>query len=206
MSGMSIDQDTGGLVSVQEFERRMALATPADTMCGFFFNGALAAVRSLGDDAVRRCLEAGQEPSFTSFFRYPAAAYLRVTYTAAKLLREQHDGLENALRYVGFMVVPPFLSSAVGKTMLTLNQRNPRLLISGLPTAYRAAVSYGESEIQWTGPRSGLIRTKHDFIHPIIHEGALLALFEVMGKTGVRVRGSLVGSLDNEIAFSWEPD
>ncbi|QRK09143.1 TIGR02265 family protein [Archangium violaceum] len=206
MIGMSIGQDTGGLVSAQEFERRMALATPADTMCGFFFNGALAAVRSLGDEAVKRCLEAGQETSFTSFFRYPAAAYLRVTYTAANLLKEQHDSLENALRYVGCMVIPPFLSSAVGRTMLTLNQRNPRLLISSLPTAYRAAVSYGESWIQWTGPRSGLILTKHDFIHPVIHEGALLSLFEVMCAKGVRVRGRLVGALDNEIAFSWGLD
>ncbi|WNG39764.1 DUF2378 family protein [Archangium minus] len=203
MRSMSISQDTSDVVSVHEFERRMALATPADTMCGFFFNGALAAVRSLGDEAVKRCLEAGQETSFTSFFRYPATAYLRVTYTAANLLRVQHDSLENALRYVGCMVIPPFLSSAVGKTMLTLNQRNPRLLISSLPTAYRAGVSYGESSIKWTGPRSGLILTKHDFIHPLIHEGALLGLFEVMGMKGVWVSAKLVGALDNEIAFSW---
>lgn len=196
-----VERDFG---SKQELERRLALAVPGHTMRGFFFNGALAAVRGLGDDAVRRCLEAGGETSFTSFFNYPVTAYLRVIYTAAWLLQERHGGFEAAMRHVGYMAAPPFLSSALGKALLSVTQGNPRLLLNSLPTAYRAAVSYGECEVRWTGLRSGLLVTRHDFMLHLIHEGALRALFEVLGTQGVQVSGRQVGTLDNEIAFSWQ--
>ncbi len=203
MSSEALKLDTAGLDSQRELERRLSLVTPSDTMRGFFFNGALAAVRNLGDAAVRRCLEAGGETSFTSFFRYPVTAYLRVIYTAARLLEERYQGFEAAMRHVGYMAAPPYLSSAVGKALLMMAQGSPKTLISSLPTAYRAAVSYGECEIIWTGARSGLLVTKHDFMLHLIHEGALLALFTALGTQGVRISGKQVGSLDNEITFSW---
>ncbi|PTL83899.1 TIGR02265 family protein [Vitiosangium sp. GDMCC 1.1324] len=204
MSGKALRQNVRDLGSAQELERRLALARPMDTMRGFFFNGALAAVRSLGDEAEQHCLDAGGETGFTSFFRYPVTAYLRVIYTASWLLQEQHGGFEAAMRHVGSMAAPPFLSSALGKALLMVTQGNPRMLISNLPTAYRTAVSYGECSVQWTGPRSGLLITRHDFMLHLIHEGALLALFEVLGTRGVQVSGRQVGELDNEITFSWE--
>jgi uncharacterized protein (TIGR02265 family) len=203
MSSMALNLETRDLGSERELERRLALATPADTMRGFFFNGALEAVRELGDEAVRRCLEAGGETSFTSFFRYPVTAYLRVIYTAAWLLQETRGGFEAAMRHVGYMAAPPYLSSAVGRALLLVNQKNPKLLINSLPTAYQAAVSYGECSVLWTGARSGLLRTKHDFMPHLIHQGALLALFDAMGTRNVRVTGEQVGTLDNEIVFSW---
>jgi uncharacterized protein (TIGR02265 family) len=203
MSSEAMKLDTEGLGSERELERRLALVTPADTMRGFFFNGALAAVRVLGDAAVRRCLEAGGEASFTSFFSYPVTAYLRVIYTAAWLLQERYKGFEPAMRHVGFMAAPPYLSSAVGKSLLMLAQGSPKVLISSLPTAYRAAVSYGECSVLWTGPRSGRLITKRDFMLHLIHEGALLALFAALGTRGVQVSGKQVGSLDNELSFSW---
>jgi len=200
---MILNLDTKDLEARQELERRLALATPSDTMRGFFFNGALAAVRELGDEAVKRCLEAGGEPSFTGFFRYPVTAYLRVIYTAAWQLQEARGGFEAAMRHVGYMAAPPYLSSAVGRALLMANQKNPRLLISSLPTAYRAAVSYGQCEIVWTGPQSGLLLTKHDFMPHLIHQGALLALFDAMGTPNVRVGGHQEGVLDNAVSFSW---
>ena len=203
MSSMAFKSDTRELGSEQELERRLALATPSDTMRGFFFNGALAAVHELGDEAVRRCLEAGGETSFTAFFRYPVTTYLRVIYTAAWLLQQTRGGFEAAMRHVGYMAAPPYLSSSVGRVLLMANQKNPKLLINSLPTAYRAAVSYGECSVRWTGPRSGLLLTKHDFMLHHIHQGALLALFDAMGTRNVRVSGNQVGELDNEIAFSW---
>lgn len=200
---MALNLDTMDLGTEQELERRLALATPSDTMRGFFFNGALEAVRELGDEAVRRCLEAGGETSFTSFFRYPVTAYLRVIYTAAWLLQEKRGGFEAAMRHVGYMAAPPYLSSAVGRALLMVNQKSPRLLISSLPTAYRAATSYGECAVHWTGPRSGLLLTRHDFMLHLIHQGALLALFDAMDIRNVQVSGRQVGALDNELTFSW---
>jgi uncharacterized protein (TIGR02265 family) len=105
------------------------------------------------------------------------------------------------------MAAPPFLSFGMGKALLMLAQGSPRMLLSSLPTAYGVAVSYGECAVKWMGPRSGLLVTKHDFMLHLIHEGALLALFEVLGTQGVQVSGKQVGTLDNEITFSWgEPD
>jgi uncharacterized protein (TIGR02265 family) len=53
------------------------------------------------------------------------------------------------------MAAPPYLSSSVGKVLLMANQKNPKLLINSLPTAYRAAVSYGECSVRWTDPGAG---------------------------------------------------
>src|SRR4028118_1749499 len=59
-------------------ERRLARATPADTVRGSFFLGALEAVRALeGEEGVRHCVEAGGEPRFVEFFNYPVGAWLQ---------------------------------------------------------------------------------------------------------------------------------
>jgi uncharacterized protein (TIGR02265 family) len=101
------------------------------------------------------------------------------------------------------MAAPPYLSSSVGKVLLMVNRNIPKLLITSLPTAYQAAVSYGECSVRWTGPRSGLLLTKHDFMLHLIHQGALLPLFDAMGTRNVQITGEQVGILDNEIVFSW---
>ncbi len=193
-----------GLGTEQELLRRLALATPADTVRGLSFHAALDAVRvDLGEDAAEHCLGTLSERHFRSFFHYPVSNYLRLLYSAGWMLSERHGGFDNAIRRIAGGIAPGFLASTVGKAFLLLTKEGPKHLINNMPVANRAAASFGELTLHWTGPRHGLVRTRNDFLLYMNHEGGLLGLFRVLGLRGARVQGRQVGPLDNEIEFSW---
>ena len=189
----------------KDLEARLALATREDTARGLFFNGVVGAVRSLGGDAaVERCLQASGEKKFVDFFNYPVAAFLKLAYTAAQVMGPQFGGFDGALRRMGVQATTDFLSSAAGKTLLLLASDSPKRLLGNLHAGYRAAVSYGERGVSWTGDKSGIFTMKRDFMPPAYHEGTLQAVIEAVGGKQVQVHGKQTGPLDTEYTLSWQ--
>lgn len=189
----------------RDLERRLSLATREDTARGMFFNGVLDAVRTLGGEAaVARCLEASGEKKFVDFFNYPVAAFLELAYAAAEVMGPRFGGFEGALRRMGVQATTDFLSSTAGKTLLLLAAGSPKRLVGNLHSGYRAAVSYGERGVSWTGDKSGLFTMKRDFMPPAYHEGTLQAVIEAVGGSQVKVQGRQVGLLDTEYTLSWQ--
>ncbi|MGZ3457493.1 MAG: TIGR02265 family protein, partial [Archangium sp.] len=58
--------------------------------------------------------------------------------------------------------------------------------------------------VTWTGPTSGCVVRRGDFLPAAYHEGALEHLLRAMGGRRVRVERRWVRGLDGEYAFSWE--
>ncbi|HYO74495.1 MAG TPA: TIGR02265 family protein [Archangium sp.] len=205
---MSEGQSTPGaessLGTELELKRRLSLATAADTVRGMSFHTTLDVVRAeLGVEAVERCLEPLKEKVYKSFFTYPVSEYLRLQYDAAWLMSEKLGGFDNAVRRMGGGMAPGFLSSVVGKAFMLLTKEGPKHLLNNMPVAYRATSSFGEAIVHWTGPRSGVLTTKRDFLLYMNHEGGLLGLFRTLGIQNGRVSGRQIGPLDNEVTFSW---
>nr|WP_323395255.1 DUF2378 family protein [Myxococcus guangdongensis] len=189
----------------RELEERVSLATRDDTARGLFFNGVLGAVRVLGGEAaVQRCLAAAGEKKYTDFFNYPVEAYLRLAFTAAQVMGPQLGGFDAALRRMGVQATADFLSSAAGKTLLLLASNSPKRMLGNLHSGYKAAVSYGERGVTWTGDTSGVFTMKRDFMTPAYHEGVLQAVIEAVGGKQVRVSGKKTGPLDAEYTLSWQ--
>ncbi|ATB51403.1 DUF2378 family protein [Corallococcus macrosporus] len=189
----------------RDLEARLALATKDDMARGLFFNGVVSAVRTLGGDAaVERCLAASGESRFIDFFNYPVAAFLKMSFTAAQVMSAEHGGFEGALRRMGVVATTDFLSSAAGKTLLLLASDSPKRLVGNLHSGYRAAVSYGERGVKWTGDTSGIFMMKRDFMPPAYHEGTLQAVIEAVGGKQVQVHGRQTGPLDTEYTLSWQ--
>ncbi|MCP3104099.1 DUF2378 family protein [Myxococcus sp. K15C18031901] len=189
----------------RDLDERLALATRDDTARGLFFNGALGAVRVLGGDAaVQRCLVAAGEKKFVDFFNYPVTAFLKLAFTAAHVMGPQLGGFDGAVRRMGVQATADFLSSAAGKTLLLLAANNPKRMLGNLHSGYRAAVSYGERSVRWTGDTSGVFTMKRDFMTPPYHEGVLQAVVEAVGGKNVRVQGQKTGPLDAEYELSWQ--
>ncbi len=189
----------------RDLEKRLSLATREDTARGMFFNGVLEAVRTLGgEEAVARCLAASGEKKFVDFFNYPVSAFLKLAYSAAEVMGPRYGGFEGALRRMGSQATPDFLSSTAGKTLLLLAAGSPKRLVSNLHAGYRAAVSYGDRGVTWTGDKSGIFTMKRDFMPPAYHEGTLQTVIETVGGLYVKVQGKQVGLLDTEYALSWQ--
>ncbi len=189
----------------RDLEKRLSLATREDTARGMFFNGVLDAVRTLGgEEAVARCLEASGEKKFVDFFNYPVSAFLKLAYSAAEVMGPRYGGFEGALRRMGSQATTDFLSSTAGKTLLLLAAGSPKRLVSNLHAGYRAAVSYGDRGVTWTGDKSGIFTMKRDFMPPAYHEGTLQAVIEAVGGMQVKVQGRQVGPLDTEYTLSWQ--
>ena len=204
IDGQTATSAESGLGTELELQRRLALATPVDTVRGMSFHTTLDVLRAdLGEDAVARCLEPLNDKSYKSFFTYPVSEYLRLQYTAAWLLSEKQGGFDNAVRRMASGIAPGFLGSVVGKAFMLLAKEGPKQLLTNIPVAYRAASSFGEATVHWTGPRSGVLTTKRDFLLYLNHEGGLMGLFRTLGIHDGRVSGRQIGPLDNEVTFSW---
>ena len=204
ISGQTCSGGESGLGTELELRRRLSLATPADTVRGLAIYSVLDAVRAdLGNEAVRHCLDQCEEKNHKGFFNYPVGEYLRLLYTGAWMLSERYGGFDDAVRRISGGIAPGFLGSVVGRAYLLLASEGPKQLINSLPLAFRAMASFGEISVQWTGPRSGLLIMKRDFILHLSHESGLTGLFRTLGFPGARVRGRRTGALDNEVEFSW---
>ncbi|MET0401026.1 MAG: TIGR02265 family protein [Cystobacter sp.] len=189
----------------QELTRRGCLVAERDTVRGMFFNGTLEALQGLGQEALaRRCLEESGEPRFLDFFSYPARMHYQLVFSALPALAERYGGSEEGLRQLGQQVARRVWSFGVGKMMLSLSPPSPWRLQSALPLAYRAAVSFGEHSVRWTGPRSGCLTLRHDFMPYPFHEGVVKTSLDLWGGRAVRVSGRQTGGLDSECDFWWQ--
>jgi uncharacterized protein (TIGR02265 family) len=193
----------GGVIS--EFERRISLATPADTTRGLFFNGAMAAVRSFGGDAVaEKCREATGEKRFVDFFSYPVAKFLTLSLTASQALGSQLGGFEATQRRLGMQATRDFFSSMAGRTLLLLAGEDASRVLANLPSGYRTATSYGERTVEMTGTHSARVTMKRDFMLPAYNEGVLIAVLESANVKNPRVTAHLSGPLDCEYTLTWD--
>jgi uncharacterized protein (TIGR02265 family) len=196
--------ETLQLGSDEELAWRLSLLAPTETSRGVFFNSVLEVVQHLGnEDAVRRCLEVCGESRFLDFFNYPFSTYIKAIYTAARLLSERYGGFEGAVWQMGYQAARSFYASPTGRVVLLMAHGDPRRLLNTLPTASRTTSSTVEGTVWLTGPNSGVLRFKNDYMPRPYNAGALLATFEAAKVKGVKVEARPMGPLDTEYEISW---
>jgi uncharacterized protein (TIGR02265 family) len=190
---------------VADFERRLSLARPEDTVRGMFFNTALKAIESMGGEALaKRCAQSTGQESYVEFFSYPIELFLRLVLTALPELAERHGGCEEVLRLLGRRSAEVFMNSVAGRALRLLAQGDARRLVGNLPGGFKVAASFGSHEVVWTGPKSGRFTLRRDFMPYPFHEGVLLSLIEQGKSQNAQAKCRSLGPLDCECEFSWE--
>ncbi|HYO57797.1 TIGR02265 family protein [Archangium sp.] len=190
--------------SRQELEQRLALSRPEDTLRGFFFKGALAAVRGLGDEvALNRCIEAAGGRRFMTFFCYPVGSLTRLLYAAAWALSERHGGFDAAMRYLGCQVAPEYLESGAGRVLVMMAGGEPRRMLDGFPSAYRTSIRHGECLVRWIGPANAIVVLKGSTLPAEYIEGAVQGMFEATKVADVKTTGRQVSLSETEVEVSW---
>jgi uncharacterized protein (TIGR02265 family) len=191
------------------YSRYLPLPGPDDTVRGLFFSGLLNLVKRHGGElALRQCQQLLADKrflrGFISFSSYPATDFLRVAHAASQVLAPQLGSLEATARQLGMATVRDFTHSMAGKTLLTLSGPSPARLLSNIPSAYRAAVSFGERKVTIQGNKAAHITFKRDFL-PLAHsEGVILAVLEVSSAKNPQVRSRSLSQLDSEYDVTWE--
>lgn len=187
-------------------EMRMVHIGPQDTARGLFLNGTLESIRLLGGDRLaKNCRDACGQERFENFFNYSISMQLRMLSLAIPALMTRWGSCDMVLRQLGRRSAMDFLESSAGKMMLTLAQKDPKRMLNSIPSLYRASVSYGTQSVEWTGPKSGRVILKREFMPHAFHEGLVDLLLEMAGASGVRrVKSRQTGRLDIECEFSWE--
>lgn len=188
-----------------DLETRLSMATDDDCAKGMFFNGAISAITTLGGAAVaERCRAASEIRKYVDFFNYPISSFLKLTFTAASLLHQDMGGYAAVFHKLGAQAVSDFLATPVGKTLLLLAGKDPRRLLTILPSAFKTAVSYGERSAEFPGARQASFIMKRDFMPHPYHEGVLKTVLEAMGAANVRVSGQRTAPLEVTYHVSWE--
>ncbi len=186
----------------KDLERRLAAATPKDTVRGFIFECVFDVAREHGgDELARRCDPAGKG-SRVDFFSYPIADFLRAAWDAADAL-EKTLPFDDALRAMGVRAGGKFLQSSIGKTLVKLVGIEPRQLMSGVPSAYKSVVSYGERTVAWVGERHARHTFKRDFLVPAYHCGVLEGALRAVGAKA-SATGKATGFLEAVYDVTWE--
>lgn len=184
---------------------RLARATPADTLRGLLFNGALDLLRTSADEeAVRRCRLMLAQSRFFDFFNYSVFDFLRLAFNTAQYISMRQGGFEAALRQLGQRGMKDYLASMAGKAFVNFARDDARRLLTSTPLLFHSLTSYGERSLEWLGPRSCRLVMKRDFMPVVYQEGALHTLVEVLPLKCVRVKGYTVGPLDSEYLISWQ--
>ncbi len=192
-------------LSADDLEQRLSLAAPGDTIKGVLCNAALTAVsRVLDASAAATCRAASGERRFIDFFNYPVSSFLRLSFTAAELSRSKLGGLDAAFRTLGKQAVDDFLSTAVGKTLRFMGNKDPHRLLATLPSAYRTALNHGERHIQLASAGRCVLKMRRDFLPHAYHEGVLAALLSSLGMGVAQVLGRRVGVLDADYEITWD--
>lgn len=189
---------------IADLRQRLAAATPQDTCKGMFFNGVLSATRALlGHDGVERVQAMLPEKKYVDFFNYPIATFLPAAFTAASLLQAGQLDFDGALRRLGEQAIVDFLSTPVGRTLVTVSSGEAKRLMRAAPTAYKTAVSYGTRETVFAGDTRCVFKVQRDFMPPAYHEGVLTAVLRALGAHEPRVRSERLGLLDADYHLEW---
>jgi uncharacterized protein (TIGR02265 family) len=192
-------------ISTYDLPERLALAGPEDNARGVLCNGALAAVsRLLDPGAAEVCRSASGERRFIEFFSYPITSFLRLSFTAAELLRSKLGGYDAAFRTLGKQAVDDFLSTAVGRTLRSLEGKRPWRPLTAMPAAYRTVLNHGERDVELLGEGRCLMKMRRDFMPPPYHEGVLSSVLGSLGATRIQVLGKRVGALDADYEITWD--
>jgi uncharacterized protein (TIGR02265 family) len=192
-------------VSADDLEARLSQASPGETVKGVLCNAALSAVQSVLDrNAAETCRAASGERRFIDFFHYPISSFLRLSFTAAELSRSKLGGYDAAFRTLGKQAVDDFLSTAVGKTLRSLGNKDPHRLLATLPSAYRTALNHGERHVQLASAGRCVLQMRRDFLPHPYHEGVLGALLMSLGLGPAQVQSRRVGVLDADYEITWD--
>jgi uncharacterized protein (TIGR02265 family) len=192
------------LGSDEELQQRLSLVAPTHTMRGLFFNSVLEVVRSLGDEtAVQRCLAASGETKFQDLASYPTSTFLRMLYTAGKLLSVRFGSFEGALRPLGSRTMMKFLASAAGKALQGVAEDDPQRLIANIPLVHRMVLMGGDCTVKSLGSNRSLLVIERISTPAAFIEGALQMTLEAARVRGVRVTSRQTGPLDAEFEVSW---
>ncbi|MFB1483649.1 TIGR02265 family protein [Corallococcus sp. RDP092CA] len=183
---------------------RCLAATAEDGARGMFFLGVAGVVGFLqGEASGARCLAASGLKDLNPADLYPVTHFLPMAAEATRLLRPQLGDWEQALRYIGTQATVDFLSSMFGRELMQSAAGNPRRMLQHMAEGYRAAVSYGERSVLWTGDHSARFVMRRDFMPVPYHEGVLQAALEAVGAQDIQVHGRQLSLLDSEYDVSW---
>jgi uncharacterized protein (TIGR02265 family) len=189
----------------RELERRLALATPEDSVRGMFFRSVVEVMRALeNEEVVERCLRECGERRFVDFTCYPTGSFLRLLWTAAWLLKDGYGDFEGALLALGRRGAMDFFASSTGRPLQVLLGGDPKRLLDSLPMAYAVASSTGSGRCQVTsGEHMALVLLDRDFLPRPYVEGALMSALEVVGAREPWVKGRHMGPLASEYVLTW---
>jgi len=192
-------------LDLDDLQLRLSLATADDCAKGMFFNGALNTIGTVGGSVIaEQCRQASGIRKYVDFFNYPISSFLHLSFSAAKLLERPLGGYGTVFFRLGEQAVRDFLDSGVGKTLLLLAGKDPRRLLTILPSAFKTAVTYGERNTEFTGEKQAIFTMKRDFMPHPYHEGVLKTVLEAMGATTARAIGHRTGPLDAAYQISWD--
>lgn len=185
-----------------DLDRRLAAATPRDTVRGVIFNATFDLLAELaGKPAAPACDPRGKGRRY-EFFSYPVADYLRVAWAAVDRLAAGGD-CDAVFRDIGARASRRWLATPLGVALVAFTGADPRRLVSNVASGYRNVVSYGTRTVEWISERHARIAFRRDFLVPAFHCGVIASALQLTCGGRFEVAGREVGFLEADYDVTW---
>jgi len=164
--------------------------TPASaTVRGFVFNAMLEYLAAKkGSEVAASVLERTLRKRPADLLSYPASDFFRLLHACAEALHAP-EGIDEAVRQMGYASADGFFSSPMGKMLLSIVGRgDPARLIANEPTAYATSFSFGKRTFRRLGPREMVLTHTDDLLPVPYNMGALEAAMNSVGAKAQHVK------------------
>ncbi len=186
--------------------RRMAEATPQDTMMGLFVETSLEYMSRTLDTQIVEGLRReiiGEKRLLTDSFRCPVLHLLKVV---SRVVTTQEIAVEcsSLMEQLGRAAVLRFMDSHIGKAMAMIGRGRPNSLLESAPTAYMPVASFGERTYARLNEKSGLTTFTRDLLGPSWGAGVYKQVLETMCQVKAKVTVELRNESGSDFAIKVE--
>ena len=130
-----------------DFQSRIHIASPKDTVKGSFLNGMCLTLEKLlpGDPKQKELVRRFRKPLWMEFMDHPVTEFLTLTYEGAELIESLFSTPPEAMHALGRGAGRNFLESVVGRIAVRLaSGKDPVDILAYGPATYAPGASYGK--------------------------------------------------------------
>jgi uncharacterized protein (TIGR02265 family) len=189
-----------------DFENRIRVASPKDTVKGSFLNGICHTLEKLlpGDPRQKELVRRYRKPLWMEFTDHPVTEFLALTYDGAELVEGLFQSPALAMQSLGRGAGRGFLESVVGRIAVRLaSGKDPVDILAYGPATYAPGATYGKRWFTRNGPTQGTFHMRNDFMPPDYHLGVLPEGVGINGHS-TRIEARVLGLLDADYVVTWD--
>jgi uncharacterized protein (TIGR02265 family) len=186
-----------------DLDQRLTASTAKDTVRGVVFDALFGVVREHASPSAVLAVDPLRRGKRLPLFSFPVSDFLRIAWDAADVLETRGLAFSESLFQFGRAAAASVFTSALGRTLSAIADRDPARLLAHTAVGYKAIVSYGERTVERISDGHARITFHRDFLVPPYHCGVFVGAVEAIGGKNAKAAGVQTSLLEAVYEITW---